>query len=176
MSSKLRDVLIAQKNVVICGTFTIENLTRGGISIARNTVTTQGLNHILDVVIGTTTAVNTWYLAPFAGNVTPNVSWTASSFDSNATEFTNYTEATRQTLVPSAAASGVIGNLSSRAEITIGSGAQDTIYGAGLLSASGKEATTGTLLAAARLATARTGLLEDDVIALGYTLTILNPS
>lgn len=166
----------ALSGVMAFGSFEVENLTRGGKSVAHNLVTTQGLNHILDVVLGSTSAISTWYLAPFAGNATPAAGWTAANFDSNSTEFTNYTEAVRQTFSPGSASGGVIGNLSSRAEITIGTPGQDTIYGVGLLSASGKEATTGVLLSAARLASARTGLLEDDVIAIGYTLTLTDAS
>lgn len=173
--STLKDLAQAVKTstgMIAFGSFEVENLTRGGVSVAHNLVSSQGLNHILDVVLGSTSPESTWYLAPFAGNATPASGWTAANFDSNATEFTNYTEAVRQTYSPAAASGGVITNAASQAEITIGSGAQDTIYGVGLISASGKEATTGVLLAAARLSSARTGLLEDDVIALRYQLTI----
>jgi len=163
-------LLFPRQGLQICGVFEVENLTQGGKSVAANLVVNQGLDFVVGVALGSTSAIATWYLAPFAGNATPATGWTASNFDSNSTEFTNYTEGTRQAFSPGSVASGAIGNLSSRAEITIGSSAQDTIYGVGVISSSGKEATSGVLFSAARLSSARTGLLEDDVIALGYTL------
>lgn len=165
-----------RQGLMISGVFEVENLTRGGKSIAANLVVDQGLDYVAGVVLGSTSKISTWYIAPFAGNATPAANWTAANFDSNSTEFTSYTAATRPTFSPGSVASGTIGNLSDRAEITVNDGGQTTIYGVGILSASGKEATTGTLFSAARLASPRTGIQEDDVIALGYSLQATDAS
>lgn len=166
------NVLLPQSGLLAYGVFDVENLTRGGKSIAPNLVVTEGLNHILAVVLGATSKVSTWYLAPFAGNVTPSASWDASNFDANATEFTNYDEAARQEFVDGSVSGGSINNLSSKAEITIAGGAQDTIWGVGLLSSATKEGTAGVLLSAAKLASSRDSLQDGDTIALGYTFTV----
>src|SRR5690625_1039994 len=156
------------------GTFTVENLTRGGISVVRNRVVDQGLDFIVAVVLGTTSKAANFYLAPFAGNVTPSAWWTADNFSASATEFTNYTESTRQKFEPGTVADGKISNLNDRAEITIGSGNQETIQGIGILTSSTKEGQSGVLLSAARLPTARDNLVEGDVIAIGYSFEVSN--
>lgn len=151
-------------------------VNNGPWSYATNIVPSAGILDLLDVYIGNGTQTTTWYLAPFAGNVTPAAGWTATTFDSLATEFTNYTQSTRPALVPGAAASGEINNLASLATITVGAdtATQDTIWGIGLISSSTKEGTTGVLFSAARLATSRANLLEDDQINLSYRLQISN--
>ncbi len=167
-------ILFPQAGLLAKGIFEVENKTQGGISIAPNLVVTEGLNHILAVVLGATSKVSTWYLAPFAGNVTPAASWTGEDFASDATEFTNYDEAARQEFTDGAVSSGSIDNLSSRAEITVGSGSQDEIYGVGLISSSVKNSNSASsvLMSAARLTSSRDNLQDGDVIALGYTFTV----
>jgi len=54
--------------------------------------------------------------------------------------------------------------------------AQTTIWGAGLLSASAKSATTGVLVAANKAGSARDNLVEADVITIGYTLNFSDNS
>ena len=181
LGRQLRDfgvpVVESDGEIVLAGLFVVENLTRpSGISVARNRVVTQGLSYMAGVAIGPTAKISTWYLAPFAGNVTPQANLTAANFNSTTTEFTNYDEGTRREFTPGAVASGVIGNLSARAEITIGDGAQDIIYGLGLISSSAKAGTAGTLMAAARLGSPRGDLQEGDVIALGYQLSVIDPT
>lgn len=161
------------------GVFEVENLTRGGKSIAPNLVVTEGLNHILAVTLGATAKTATWYLAPFAGNVTPAATWTAAGsgtdFATNASEFINYDETARPEFIDGAVSAGSIDNLASKAEITIGAdtATQDTIWGVGLLSSAVKNSSSsGVLLSAAKLASSRANLLDGDVIALGYTFTV----
>lgn len=140
---------------------------------AKNTVALSGMDHWLDVGFRNQSQTTTWYLAPFATNSTPTVNWTPADFDD--LEFTNYVEATRQPLVCVAAQNGVISNEGNLASITIGSGAQDTIWGIGLLSTSGKASSTGVLFSAARLGAQRTNLQEGDVINLSWRLQLANP-
>ena len=174
------EVVFSESGLQIGGVFSVENLTKGdGVQYVYNRVVTQGLNHVLDVILGTVAKVTTWYLAPFAANVTPAASLTASNFHATTTEFTFYTDSERPAFAPTAAAAtGVIGNLGSRAEITLGGGgtAQTTIHGLGVLSIAAKQSPAGVLLSAARLPSARSNLEPDDVIALGYQLTLSDAS
>lgn len=144
--------------------------------IVPNRMVDQGLEHILSVIFSSGTKVATWYIAPFANNVTPAASWTTTNFTATAGEFTNYTEATRQTWVAGAVTALSIGNASNRAFFTVGVGAQATIWGAALISSSAKSATSGTLAAAAKMVNSRDNLQEGDSIGIGYTVSISDNS
>ena len=140
-----------------------------------NIVVTEGLTHMLDVVLGDLTALPDWYFGLFAANVTPVSTWTAANFTANATEIVSntegYSETVRQTFVEAAAAAGSINNTASKAAFTIATATSITVWGAGLLSSSTKGGTTGTLMSAAKFSDART-LYNTDVFNLGYTLTL----
>jgi hypothetical protein len=140
-----------------------------------NIVVTEGLTHILDVVLGDVTALPDWYFGLFSANVTPVNTWTAANFTANATEITSntegYSETVRQTFVEAAAAAGSINNTASKAAFTIATATSVTVWGAGLLSSNVKGGTTGTLMSAAKFSAART-LYDTDVFNLGYTLTL----
>ena len=141
---------------------------------SHNLVPSAGILDLLEVYIGAGSQTTGWHLAPFAGNVTPAPTWTAANFDATATEFTNYVAASRPSLVPDTAAAGEINNLSSLASITIGSGAQDTIWGVSLQSSATKQGTSGVMFSASRLGVARANLAEGDQIQLSYRLQISN--
>lgn len=147
---------------------------RDGYLWTPNRVVDQGLNYALNAALRADGVISAWYLAPFAGNVTPNASVTASNFASTLTEFTNYDEPNRVAWVPDGAATaGVIVNNTTPAVFTIGSGPQDSIYGAGLLSAQAKGATTGVCFSAGRLQ-GGSGLLnlqEGYEVRLKYRIT-----
>ena len=140
-----------------------------------NIVVTEGLTHMLDVVLHGTTAVATWYFGLCSANVTPVSTWTAANFTANATEIVSgtegYSEATRQAFVEAAASAGSINNTASKAAFTIATATSITVWGAGLLSSSTKGGTTGTLMSAAKFSSART-LYDTDVFNLGYTLSL----
>lgn len=140
-----------------------------------NIVVTEGLNHMLGVVLNGVTAIPTWYFALFSANVTPVNTWTAANFTANATEITSntegYSETTRQAFVEAAAASGSINNIANKAAFTIATATTVTVWGAGLMSSSAKGGTTGTLMSAAKFSAART-LYNTDVFNLGYTLSL----
>lgn len=140
------------------------------LRVDANTFTTEGLNYLLTAGVKNGAAAAAFYLAPFSGNVTPTASLTAATFDSTQTEFTNYTEAGRPEFVDGAVASGSLSNSASRAEITADTGGGN-VWGAGLLSIATKSSTSGTLLACAKFASVR-ALLETDVLAFQYTLTL----
>lgn len=150
--------------------------TRGGVLIAeetvKNLVPTEGLNHILSVILKGGTQVPTWYIALFEGNYTPVLGLTAATFAANATECTAYDAANRVTWVGGSVSGGAVSNAASLAEFVMS--AAKTVYGCALLSASTKGATTGTLLSAVRFSTAK--VLEDnDTLDVGVGLTLVNP-
>ena len=159
-------------NAIPMGVFDVDH-RRGGDLIARvagsNIIPTEGLNHILSTVLAGGSQVLTWYLALFEGNVTPGASLTAATFTATTTECTAYDEAARVAFNEGAAAAGVIDNAANRAIFTMN--ATKTVYGGALLSASAKSATTGSLLAAARFATPR-NVVDDDELSVRYTLTL----
>jgi len=159
-------------NAMPMGVFDVEH-RRAGDLIARvagsNIIPTEGLNHILGVVLAGSSQSLTWYVALFEGNVTPANTLTAATYTATTTECTAYNEATRVAFVPGTAAAGVIDNSASRAVFTMN--ATKTVYGGGLLTASAKSATTGTLLAAARFSAARNVAAADE-LSVKYTLTL----
>lgn len=140
-----------------------------GRDLASNIVTTQGLNHILDVVLHNTSAVSPWYIALFEGNYTPVAGLTAASFTAAATECTAYDESARVVYNEAAASGGVTTNSASRAVFTMN--ASKTLYGGALLSASAKSSTSGTCLAAARFSSSR-DVVNGDEVAVAYSLTL----
>lgn len=156
---------------VILGGHFEHSLNKGPWIVEPNIVPTEGMNYLLETGLRAGTAASNWYIAPFAANVTPGLTLTAATFTSTTTEFTSYSESTRQAWTPAAAASSIITNTASPATVTINSGGQTSMYGAGLLSASAKSATTGYLAAAVKFATARTGLANGDTMGLKYTIT-----
>lgn len=165
-------LLRAGINAIPMGVFDIEHRREGdliGRDIGSNVIPTEGLNHILDVLLHQAAQVGTWYMALFEGNVTPLAGWTGVNFAGNATETTAYDETKRVPYVEGAAVGGVTDNAASRAIFTMN--ATKTIYGGALLSVDGKAAITGTLLAAARFGSPR-AVEATDELAVKYTLTL----
>lgn len=120
----------------------------------KNRVVDQGINYILNAALRGEGVLSTFYIAPFAANVTPAANLTAANFTSTLTEFTNYTETTRRQWVSDGAATAlVLENAAAPALFTIAGGAQAVVWGAGLISASAKSATSGTLVAAQKRTT-----------------------
>lgn len=161
-------LLLPHERLTVGGRF---DLHVNGVKVAEtpNIVTNEGLDTLLDVMFHGGSQITTWYVAPFSGNVTPLATWTAANVTANATEFTNYTESTRQEWTEAAVSGQSVTNTASRAAFTIGVGG-GTIYGAFLISASAKSATTGKLFAATRFTSSR-AVVETDVLNIGYTIT-----
>lgn len=134
----------------------------------KNLVVNEGLNSILGVMFNAATQITTWYIGIFEGNYTPVATVTAATITSASTESTAYAEATRVAYVEAAPSSQSITNSASRATFTIN--ATKTIYGAFLVSASAKSATTGTLFSAARFSSAKNVESADELL-ITYTLT-----
>lgn len=133
-----------------------------------NLVTDEGLNHLLDVHFHGETQITTWYIGLFEGNYTPVAGVTAATITAASTESTAYDEATRVAYDEAAAASKSITNSASKATFTIN--ATKTIYGAFLASASAKSATSGKLFSAARFASSKS-VVDDDQLLITYTFT-----
>lgn len=141
----------------------------GPWDVAPNLITTEGLNHILGVALAQASQKLAFYIAPFTANVAVAGTWTGANFTTNSTEFTNYDEATRVLWDKGSVSAGAVGNTLSPALFTIGTGG-GTIRGVGLLEASAKSATTGVLIAAARLASDKV-MAEDEELRVKYTLS-----
>lgn len=131
---------------------------RDGFAWEPNRVVDQGLNYMLNAALRGEGVVSAYFLAPFAGNVTPAAGLTAATFASTMTEFTNYTETNRQPWTTDAAATALeLINDASPALITIGSAtgtSNTTIWGCSLIASQGKSATGGPLIAAQKRAAA----------------------
>lgn len=135
----------------------------------RNLVVTEGRNHILNTVFNNQAQNATWYVALFSNNVTPQATWTGANFNANAGEFTGYSEATRPEYNEAAASAGALDNFASKASFTIT--AAGTVYGGAILSSSAKAGTGGVLAASARFSNAR-AVEIDDVLQIGYQITL----
>lgn len=166
-------LLFPLQKVFVGGAFEDEH-RRGGDLIGRglgpNIIPTQGLNHLLDVIAHGTTPINPWNVGLFQTNTNPPANLTGTNFHATLTEFTAYDETTRVAFNEGAAVNGVLDNASNRAVFTIN--ATGTVYGGALLSASAKLANgAGDLcLAAAKFAASR-NVVDDDELAVKYTLT-----
>lgn len=136
----------------------------------KNLIPTEGLNHILGVVLNDQVKVSTWYIGLYSGNYTPQADDTAANIVSRATEYITYDEATRQAYVESVPAAGSTNNLASRATFTIATAGAGTLYGAFMSSASAKSATTGTLFCATKFSASRTVVATDQILV-GYTVS-----
>lgn len=164
-------ILLPRAKILLGGVFEHEVIRDGkslGVYRDRNIVVNEGLNHILGVVFNQATQVATWYVGIFEGNYTPLATDTAANITANSTESTAYDEATRVAWVEAAPSGQSITNSASKATFTMN--ATKTVYGAFLVSASAKSATTGTLVAASKFAAARSVVALDSLL-LTYTFS-----
>jgi hypothetical protein len=141
----------------------------------QNLLPAEGILKVLGLAFFTDAKINTWYLAPFAANVPIVPTLTAASFPATQSEIVSsaegYTEAARQTWTPAAPAAGKISNTATKAQFTIITASQLTVWGAGLLSASAKGAVSGTLASATKYNTSRV-LNNADVWGCGYEIEL----
>lgn len=165
-------ILLPQSKVLIGGVFTNE-LIRDGESLGEesssNLVVNEGLDHVLNTVLHGDAQVTTWYIGLFKGNYTPVAGLTAATVTAASTESEDYTQATRVAYNEAASTAQSTTNSANKAQFDIN--ATVTMYGAFLASASGKSATTGTLLAASKF-TASRAVISGDQLLVTYTLNI----
>jgi len=133
-----------------------------------NLVVNEGLNSLLNIYFAAATQITTWYVGVFEGNYTPVATVTAATITSASTESTAYASLTRPEYTEAAASSQSITNSANRASFVFN--ATKTIYGAFLVSASAKSATTGTLFSAARFSSSK-NVESGDELLLTYTFT-----
>jgi hypothetical protein len=137
--------------------------------IEPNLVVTEGLDYLISVALDGAAQKTTFYVALFGGNVTPVAGWTGANWVANATEFTNYTESTREIWDKGNVLAGSISNVDNPAVFTVGVGG-GTIRGAALVEAAAKSATTGILFAAARFLTDKV-LAATEELRVKYTIS-----
>lgn len=166
-----KDGVIVGDRILFKG-FLETSLNGGSWEGNHNILPYEGLDYLFNTALNSGVADTTFYIAPFAANVTPTSALTGANFASTQTEFINYTQVTRQAWVEAGSTNGVISNVASPATITIGAGGQTTVYGAAILSSSAISSVTGICLACSLLGTARTGLISGDALGFRYTLTM----
>lgn len=165
-------ILFTRSRLIVCGAFA-HDVFRPGVGLLGersdpNIVCNEGLDHTLDLLFAGATQINPWYVLIFEGNYTPVAGVTAATITADSTESTAYTESVRQTYVEAAASGQSITNSANKATFTIN--ATKTMYGAALVSASAKSATTGTLFAASRFSASR-DVINLDSLLITYTVT-----
>lgn len=154
-------IVVPEMGLSVGGYFEIQ-VNDGPVEVVPNRVVNEGLTHMLDVELGNAAQTAAWYVALFSGNVTPAATWTAANWVAQGTEFINYTQATRVAYTPAGASVQAITNSASRAQFTADTGG-GTVYGAALVSASAKSATTGILFSAARFSSQKILDAADDL-------------
>lgn len=138
--------------------------------VTHNLIVSQGLNYLLEAATGGTSAIGSWYVAVFTGDVTVQASWTAANFATNATEFTNYENANRPAWNASAVSGGARDSFANKAEFKSAENGV-TLRGAALISSSSKGGASGILMGATRFTTSK-GLDEDEILDVGYGLQV----
>lgn len=141
---------------------------------SQNLLPTEGIAYILGL-LGATSKVTAFYLAPYAGAVNPAANWTAANFTSNATEITSTSEgfsnATRPVWTYGAVSAGVIGNSASPAAFTVDCSTVLNISGMGLLSSDIRGGTAGVLLSATRYPAVRV-VNDGDTFEVIYNISL----
>ncbi|MET3512745.1 hypothetical protein ABIC63_000510 [Pseudacidovorax sp. 1753] len=135
-----------------------------------NLIPVEGLNYLVGAAFAGATASADWYLGIYAGNYTPTSDVSASNVATLASEFTGYSAATRVHWTPGAVAAGLADNSAAKASFTFT--AASTLYGAFLVSAAAKGATTGRLGSIARFTTPKQPAIGDVLtVVAGIAIT-----
>jgi hypothetical protein len=164
-----RGVCFPNADLTIGGVFGAK-VDDGPWSWGDNAVTNEGINAMLAAFFDQGAQPNAWYVAPFSNNLSPTSALTAATFASTQGEYTAYTQTARQLWKPDAApTTQQVQNAAAPASFTIGA-ATVTVYGAALLSASAKSATTGVSAAAGLFGVANT-LNPGSTLTVQYALS-----
>lgn len=174
---RIKDILDSLK--LPDGSLDISEYVMTEREVVNNLLTLEGKKYALDRITGVETTDPTWYLGLYESDSTPTASWNgdwANPTAGNATEFTDYDEATRQECAFDAATgdSRVSATNSVRATITVSTGVTNAnIYGICVTDVSTKDYDGGaaTLLAAVRFATAKV-YNEGEVKSIGHEIYI----
>lgn len=161
-------LLFPEQKLLVGGVFGVQ-INDGPMEFALNRIVDDSLNYIINLILSNAPQISTWYVAQFAGNVTPAANLTALTFPTACAEFDNYDETTRPEYVEAGAANLMTSNALSPASYTVSAGG-GIIYGAAIISSPVKLSTTGRLLAATRYTAAKT-LDAGDVLKSQYTFS-----
>jgi len=166
------------ENVTLSGKYTFECVDAMGnikwTDTINNLVTTVGKNSILDVYLGASTQITTWYVGLISSDSYSAVSAADTSAshagwkEASSSFAPNYSEATRVSAAWSAAASGSKATSAASAFTLSESG---TVKGAFLISISTKGGTTGTLYSAGVFTAGDKVVQSGDIINVTYTAT-----
>lgn len=118
-----------------------------------NLLPQEGVNHISGLIRGSAAPIANWYVGVFENNYVPTSAITAADLQTIVGESVAYDETLRPTWVNTYDNVSLISNAASKAVFTFN--ATKRIYGAFIVSASGKGGNTGLLLSIARFTTAR---------------------
>lgn len=147
------------------------NVNQHNARVTPNDMVNQCLDDVLAVYFKQSAQRTAFYIAPFAGNVTPDpATLTAANFAATQTEFTDYNESARPAWDPGDVEAQAVDNAANLARFTM-SEDNSTIWGFAMLTAAPKSATTGILVCCAKDATARDGLKAGDKLNVEYDLT-----
>jgi len=170
---------IEQGKMGLTGIIHLEHYRKGKLIYqnveSHNLIVDQGLDHFLNVVMGASSKITTWYVGIFTNNVTPAAGNTPGAqlgaggtygegqdadYDVPLTNKPEYID------VPSTGQ--VMTNGGTPASFTIA--ATITVYGAFISSIQAKTATTGTLLAAKQFDASR-AVIDNDILTVQYDIT-----
>lgn len=153
-------------------TYRIDHVRNGrviGSEMIHNLMPTEGMNYALSVLLKGTSQTSNWFVGLYEGNYTPVAGDKAATFPTSATEVTTYDEASRVGLTWGSVENAYVDNAAAKSEFT--SNEQKTVTGAFITSASGKGATSGVLLSAAKFSSPKPFAVGDVLkIVAGFTL------
>lgn len=135
-----------------------------------NIMPTEGMNHLLSVLLKSGAQIGNWYVGIYNANYTPVLGDTAATFPGTATENVAYTSATRPAFTAGTVSAGAVDNTAAVAEFT--SNANATVYGGFIVSSAVKGGTTGVLLSAVKFSTSKNFEAGSILrVTAGFTLT-----
>ncbi len=147
--------------------------------VAKNLLTTQALNYLLEAGVRDGPKQSAWYLALFSNPYTPTAAIEADDFAATAGEIVSategYAESTRRPWTVAPASGGLTDNTAARAAFTIATATSLTIRGAAVLSDPTKGGTNGVLLSIARFPNDRIEY-AGNVFNLGYRVRLRQPT
>lgn len=138
-------------------TYEVTQISPSGVVIAHekvhNLMPNEGIQHVIKLLFQNDTAQN-WFIGAYTGTYTPVAADTMATFPTSAAETADYSSATRPAFTPVLSGDGLsVTNTGSEAEFTFT--ANTRVTGLFVCSNSAKSSTSGILLSAALLPTAK---------------------
>lgn len=168
--------LLIRKGVLARGKYT-DYINGELVGETLNLVPAEGITYLLGAGIKGSSAISSWFLALYSGNVAPASNWAAANFVANASEITSstegYSQAARVAWVPGSVVANKLTNAAAAARFNVVCTSTLNVAGAALLSSQTKGGSTGTLMSATRYGNVRT-LGNGDAYDLVYELELLD--